>query len=186
MKKFFILVIILILVAIGGFWFWQTKRVVTVSDVISIPMKKIVLKSSAFEDSSNIPPKYTCDGEDINPPLSISDIPEDAQSLVLIVDDPDAPMGTFCHWTVWNISPQTSEISENSVPESAVEGKTDFGKTGYGGPCPPSGTHRYFFKVFALDAKLNLPAGASKAEIEKAMEGHILGKAELIGLYSRP
>jgi len=95
-------------------------------------------------------------------------------------------MGTFCHWTIWNISPQTSEISENSVPESAVEGKTDFGKTGWGGPCPPSGTHRYFFKVFALDAKLDLPAGASRAEIEKAMEGHILGKAELIGLYSRP
>jgi len=148
-------------------------------------MENFVLRSSAFENNSNIPSKYTCDGQDINPPLSISGIPENAQGLILIVEDPDAPMGTFCHWTMWNISPQVTEISENSVPEGATEGQTDFGKTGYGGPCPPSGTHRYFFKLYALDVKLDLNEGAGKTEVERAMEGHVLGGAELIGLYSR-
>lgn len=185
MRKFFV-VIILILVAIGGIWFWQTKRVITINDVVFQPsMEKIVLKSSAFENNSKIPPKYTCDGQDVNPPLSISKVPTDAETLVLIVDDPDAPAGTFCHWTVWNILPQTEEILENSLPEEAVEGETDFGKTGWGGPCPPSGTHRYFFRIYALDTKIELEKGADKNELEKAMEGHILGEGELIGLYSR-
>lgn len=143
------------------------------------------LKSTAFEHNGNIPEKYTCDGENINPPLLIPDVPEKAQSLVLIVEDPDAPGGTFAHWTVWNISPQTTEIPENSVPEGAIEGTTDFGKVGYGGPCPPSGTHRYFFKIYALDTTLGLPEGADKTELGQAIEGYILGKAELTGLYAR-
>jgi len=143
------------------------------------------LESPTFSNHQNIPSKYTCDGENVNPPLKISEVPEKSKSLVLIVDDPDAPMGTWVHWTIWNISPKTTEIPENSVPEGAIEGMTDFGKPGYGGPCPPSGTHRYFFKLYALDITLDLDTSAKKEDIEKAMEGHILDKAELIGLYSR-
>jgi hypothetical protein len=145
----------------------------------------MTLSSFAFEHNSPMPEKYTCDGENVNPPFQISGVAENAKSLVLIVDDPDAPAGTWLHWTVWNINPQIQEIAENSIPDGGIEGKTDFGNTGWGGPCPPSGTHRYFFKLFALDAVLNLPAGAPLNELQKAMEGHILEKAELIGLYSR-
>ncbi|MCD6500585.1 YbhB/YbcL family Raf kinase inhibitor-like protein [bacterium] len=143
------------------------------------------IESSAFKENQSIPEKYTCDGENVNPLLKISEVPEAAKSLVLIVDDPDAPMGTWVHWTVWNVSSKTTEIPENSVPEGAIEGMTDFGKPGYGGPCPPSGTHRYFFKLYALDTTLGLSSSAKKVDLEKAMEGHILDKAELIGLYSR-
>jgi Raf kinase inhibitor-like YbhB/YbcL family protein len=132
-----------------------------------------------------IPLKYTCDGEDVNPPLLISDVPENAKSLVLIVDDPDAPRGNWVHWTVWNISPRVKEIPENSCPQNAVEGMTDSGRSGYSGPCPPSGTHRYFFKLFALNTTLDLNTSAEAADIEKEMEESILVKAELVGLYRR-
>lgn len=148
-------------------------------------MAELTLKSPAFENNSRIPEKYTCDGEDINPPLEISGTPENAQSLVLIVDDPDAPMGTWVHWTVWNIDPKTAEISEDSVPKEAIQGLTDFGQPGYGGPCPPSGTHRYFFKLYALNIKLDLPKNSNKAAVEKAMREYILTQTELIGLYGR-
>ena len=141
--------------------------------------------SSAFEQGQSVLPQYTCDGENVNPPLSISDVPENAQSLVLISDDPDAPAGVWVHWIVWNIDPKTTEIAENSIPSGAVEGTTSFGKTEYGGPCPPSGEHRYFFRLYALDTKLDLDSSADKAKIEAAMQGHILEQAELMGLYSR-
>lgn len=144
------------------------------------------ITSPVFKNNENIPAKYTCDGENVNPPLEISEVPEGAKSLVLIVDDPDATRGyTWLHWTVWNILPDTKEIAENSVPVGAAEGKTDFGKPGWRGPCPPIGRHRYFFKLFALDVILDLSHGASLNELQKAMEGHILDKTELIGLYSR-
>jgi len=143
------------------------------------------IESSAFKNNENIPSKYTCDGENINPPLKISEIPQNTVSLALIVEDPDAPGGTWIHWTVFNINPDTKQITENSVPEGAIEGVTDFGKPGYGGPCPPSGVHRYFFKLYALDLILKLNSSASADDIKKAMEGHILGSAELVGLYSR-
>ena len=143
------------------------------------------LTSPAFQHQQRIPAKYTCDGQDINPQLQFADVPEAAESLVLIMDDPDAPRGTWVHWTVWNMDPQTSEIAENSTPPGAVQGMTDFRRPGYGGPCPPSGTHRYFFKLYALGAKLNLPAKTDKSALEKAMEWHILARAELVGLYSR-
>jgi len=129
-----------------------------------------------------IPRKYTCDGRDVNPSLNIEDLPKETKSLVLIVDDPDAPMGTWVHWVVWNIPP-AKEILEDSVP--GTEGVNDFQRHSYGGPCPPSGTHRYFFKVYALDAKLELSPNSRKRDLEKAMEGHILAKGEIIGLYSR-
>ena len=143
------------------------------------------ISSPTFEANQTIPSKYTCDGENINPPFQIFDVPAGAKSLVLISDDPDAPMGTWAHWTAWNISPEIKEIAENSAPIGAVEGITSFGNKGYGGPCPPSGTHRYFFKLYALDKALDLPPSAKASDIEKAMTGHILDKTELIGLYQR-
>jgi len=129
-----------------------------------------------------IPKKYTCDDRDINPSLNIEDLPKETKSLALIVDDPDASMGTWVHWVVWNIPP-AKEILEDSVP--GTEGVNDFRKHSYGGPCPPSGTHRYFFKVYALDTKLELSPNSKKRDLEKAMEGHVLAKGEIIGLYSR-
>lgn len=143
------------------------------------------ITSTAFKNSTNIPSQYTCDGSDINPPLKFSEVPSKSKSLVLISDDPDAPMGTWVHWILWNIDPKTKEISGNSVPVGAVQGTTSFGEIGYGGPCPPSGVHHYYFKLYALDIKLNLPTSAKKEDLEKAMNGHILAKAELVGLYSR-
>ena len=143
------------------------------------------ISSSAFRHNQNIPAKYTCDGENISPPLEFKDAPGKASTLALIVDDPDASGGDWVHWLVWNITPAVSSIPENSAPEGAIQGTTDFGNQKYGGPCPPSGTHRYFFKLYALDAKLTLPSYSTKADLLKAMEGHIITQAELIGLYSR-
>jgi Raf kinase inhibitor-like YbhB/YbcL family protein len=143
------------------------------------------IQSSAFQHNQFIPSKYACEGEDINPPLSISDVPAGAKSLALIMDDPDAPMATWVHWLVWNINIATTEILENTVPQGAVEGDTSWNRPGYGGPCPPSGTHRYFFKLYALDTTLDLVSGADKSQLEAAMEGHIVAQAEFIGLYSR-
>jgi len=145
-------------------------------------MKELIIKSDVFESNKLIPFKYTCDGEDVNPPLTIEGIPEGTKSLVLIVDDPDAPMGTWDHWIVWNIPP-TGKIEENTVP--GVEGMNDFRRHSYGGPCPPSGTHRYFFKVYALDTKLTLNPNSRKKDVEKAMKDHVLAKGELVGLYRR-
>jgi len=145
-------------------------------------MKKLIVTSPAFENNGFIPSKYTCDGDNINPVLLIEGAPEATQSLALIVDDPDAPMGTWDHWIVWNILP-TEKIEENSVP--GTEGLNSFRRHSYGGPCPPFGTHRYFFKVYALDTKLAIQPNSKKNDVEKAMEGHILAKGEIVGLYKR-
>ena len=144
----------------------------------------ITLKSNAFENSKSLPSKFTCDGEDLSPPLSIKGVGSDAKSLVLIMDDPDAPVGTWDHWIVFNISPQITEIKEGSGPEG-VFGINSWGKIGYGGPCPPNGEHKYFFKLYELDTVLDLLEGSSKKEIENAMNGHILSNTELVGLYNR-
>lgn len=140
------------------------------------------ISSTAFAAGEMIPSKYTCDGANINPPLDIQGIPENAKCLALIVDDPDAPAGTWVHWVVWNI-PVASHINENEAP--GTEGLNDFRRRLYGGPCPPSGTHRYFFKVYALDAMLNLPDNTTKSQLIKAMEGHIMASGELMGTYKR-
>ena len=142
------------------------------------------IASSAFQEAASIPSKFTCDGPDASPPLRISDVPSGAKSLVLIVDDPDAPGGLFTHWIVWNIPPQTVSIAEGSSPK-AVQGTNDFGKSGYGGPCPPAGTHRYYFRIFALDRELDLPFGARRAQIDAAIKGHVIAQGELMGRYSR-
>ena len=142
----------------------------------------MILKSTAFVEGGKIPSKYTCDGEDINPPLEIEEIPVGAESLVLIVDDPDAPMGTWDHWIVWNI-PIVTKINEDSVP--GIQGKNSWERNDYGGPCPPSGTHRYFFKLYALDTTLDIDYNSTKKEVEKVMDGHIISHTQLVGLYSR-
>lgn len=143
------------------------------------------ISSTAFGNNGQIPAKFTCDGADINPPLGFEGIPAGAKSLVLIVDDPDAPMGTWVHWVVWNIDPKTAGIPENAVVKGAMQGANDFGKQVYGGPCPPSGTHRYFFKLYALDALPDIKKNATKADLEAAMKGHVLEEAQLVGLYKR-
>jgi Raf kinase inhibitor-like YbhB/YbcL family protein len=145
-------------------------------------LKKISVKSPAFENNKLIPAKYTCDGADVNPPLTVDDVPEETKTLVLILDDPDAPAGTFNHWLVWNIPPNTRKIEENTVP--GTEGINTSRKHSYGGPCPPYGTHRYLFKVYALDNQLDLKANANKKDVEKAMKAHVLAEGELMGLYS--
>ncbi len=148
-------------------------------------MTEMRINSTAFQDGEMIPARYTADGEDVNPPLEITGVPDDAKSLVLIMDDPDAPVGVWDHWIVFNISPSIGEISENSTPEGGLLGRNSWGRTSYGGPAPPSGVHRYFFKLYALDTTLNLSAGATKAQIESAMKGHILEEAQLMGKYTR-
>jgi len=142
------------------------------------------LKSSAFEKGGEIPAKYTCDGDDVSPPLEIIDVPEDTETLALVMDDPDAPMGVFDHWVVWNIPADISSIPEDTQPEG-TPGRNDFGRLDYGGPCPPSGTHTYRFKLYALDRDLDLPRGSAKGELQREMEGHVLDESLLTGDYSR-
>ena len=151
------------------------------------------ISSNAFSHGGGITSKYTCDGNNFSPPLSIDNVIKGTKSLALIVDDPDAPGGVFVHWVIWNIPPERTSIPER-VPTSetvdslggARQGVNDFGRLGYGGPCPPPGpAHRYFFKLYALDRELGLRAKASKAELESAMKGHILAEATLMGIYKR-
>jgi len=140
------------------------------------------ISSPEFEHNAMIPKKFTCQGQDINPALEIKDIPGGTKSLALIADDPDAPGGMWVHWLVFDIPPR-ARIDEDTVP--GKQGRNDFSRRNYGGPCPPSGTHRYFFKLYALDVMLNLSEGINKRDLEAAMGGHILEKAELIGLYKK-
>lgn len=148
-------------------------------------MADLKITSPAFAHKTAIPERYTCDGRDINQPLHIDTVPGGAKALALIVDDPDAPAGIWVHWVVWNIPPQTREIKENSLPAGAAQGLNDWKRNRYGGPCPPSGTHRYFFRFYALDSTLTLAPASSKADLERAMHGHILAQGELMGTYRR-
>jgi Raf kinase inhibitor-like YbhB/YbcL family protein len=149
------------------------------------------LLSDAFSTNGTIPSRYTCDGDNISPPLKWNDVPAETQSLALIVDDPDAPGGTFVHWVVYDISPNTREMPEaiptgqSTLSGSAVQGKNSFETIGYGGPCPPEGMHHYVFKLYALDCALGLPTESKKADVEAAIEGHILAQSELVGHYER-
>lgn len=143
------------------------------------------LKSPAFKDSQYIPRKYTCEGDDCNPALEVKNVPANTQSLLLIINDPDAPNGDWVHWLVWNIDPQIGEIEKDSVPAGATEGVTSFGKPGYRGPCPAIGTHVYIFKLYALDTQLPAEPSWKKREIKEMIEGHVLDKAMLKGFYER-
>jgi Raf kinase inhibitor-like YbhB/YbcL family protein len=147
--------------------------------------QNLTLTSPAFEQGQPIPDRYTCYGEDINPSLIISHVPSTCKTLAMIVDDPDAPAGTWSHWVVWNITPETSRIPEGTAPEGSVQGVNDFHRSGYGGPCPPSGTHRYFFRLFALDRRLPLGPDATRRSLLAALKGHVVAEAELMGTYTR-
>ncbi|MFH1800070.1 MAG: YbhB/YbcL family Raf kinase inhibitor-like protein [Candidatus Omnitrophota bacterium] len=153
-------------------------------------MQKIEVRSSAFVEGDKIPSDFTCDGADMSPPIEWSGVPARAQSLAIIMDDPDAPSGNWTHWLVYDLPPDLTQLragiaAGEKLPGEALQGRTDFRKTGYGGPCPPSGEHRYFFKVYALDTMLHLKSGASKQELLKAMQGHILAEGVLMGRYDR-
>lgn len=151
----------------------------------------MILASNAFKQNEKIPEKYSCEGENVSPELKIPDASDSAKSFAIIVDDPDAPFGTFVHWVVYNMPAYKLEIEENfpkqpRMVDGTLQGKNDFNRIGYDGPCPPpGGTHRYCFKVYGLDEFLNLPPGATKAELEAAMKGHVVDQAELIGLYKK-
>lgn len=142
------------------------------------------LKSTAFDSGESIPTKYTCDGANVSPPLQWSGVPDNAQSLVLICEDPDAPGRTFSHWVLYNIPPTTTALSEGD--ESGTPGNNDFGKSGYGGPCPPRGpAHRYYFRLYALDGDIEVVSGATRPQVLDSIEGHILAEAEWMGRYER-
>ncbi len=147
------------------------------------------ISSSAFAPNAMIPEKYTCEGTDTIPPLSISDVPAGVKSLVLIMDDPDVPRnlrpdGNWDHWVVWNIPPDTRAIAEGTAPRG-VQGKNSWGRNDYGGPCPPDRQHRYFFKLFALDTELELPVSSGKREVLATIEGHVIARTELVGVYDK-
>lgn len=151
---------------------------------------EIRVSSTAFKEGEMIPKKYTCDGENISPPLAWTNVPGGTKSLALIADDPDAPHGTWVHWVLFNIPAGVKELSEKIPPRSTLtngsrHGMNDFREIGYGGPCPPGGTHRYFFKFYALDSTLTLESSSTKTQVLKAMEGHVLGEGQLMGKYKR-
>jgi Raf kinase inhibitor-like YbhB/YbcL family protein len=148
------------------------------------------LTSTAFSEGGMIPAQYTCNGPDVSPPLNWEDVPEETKSLALIADDPDAPVGTWVHWVLYNLPADTHELQEDLpktkvLPNVAMQGTNDFRKIGYGGPCPPGGTHRYFFKLYALDELVDLNPGARKKDLLDAMKGHILAECQLMGKFSR-
>ena len=140
--------------------------------------------TSIFKNGSEIPDKYGCKGRDVNPPLNISEIPEGALSLALIVDDPDAPSGDWVHWLVYNIDPKTSEIKEDSIPSGAIVGLNSYGNNNYEGPCPPRATHHYYYKVYALNVVLDIPSSSEKSDLLKAIQGNVVDQAELMGTYT--
>jgi Raf kinase inhibitor-like YbhB/YbcL family protein len=148
------------------------------------------LSSPVFRNDGDIPSKYTCDGDDVSPPIAWSDVPADARSLALICDDPDAPKKDFSHWVIFNIPPKTGALPEHmaakqELPDGSRQGKNDFGKVGYGGPCPPSGRHHYRFTLYAVDRELSVPASSSRMDVEAALKGHVLDTVRLTGAYTR-
>ncbi len=157
----------------------QKTEVVQMARTVTAGMS---IQSPSFGMNEYIPVEFTCKGKDTSPPLLVENVPAGAKSLAMIVDDPDAPAGTWVHWVQWNIPPETRLIEAGSAPKSAVQGINSWGKAAYGGPCPPSGVHRYFFKLYALNTMLSLGRGAGKRELEAAMRGHIIARAELVGL----
>ncbi len=188
MKKLasFLIILILLVVVIYLILIGLTNHS-EISNLSSsdVKNKNMKISSSVFAPNQNIPAKYTCDGQNTNPPLEISGTPEDAKSLTLIVDDHDAPSGTWVHWIVINIDPKTNSVNENSAPTGSTETLTSFGRPGYGGPCPPSGIHHYHFKIYALDSKFNLNSDATPTQVENEIKNHLIESAELIGLYQR-
>ena len=207
MKKYLALAAALpslgIILIVGFLYFHDRTQNIQIEKIApnNTSSTSMLLTSPSFKHNEFIPAKFTCDGfdtfdrlsagklttsgGDMNPELVIANVPAEAKSLALIMDDPDAPGGTFTHWTVWNIDPLAQFIKEESTPPKSIEGITDFGRIGYGGPCPPSGTHHYHFKLYALDATLDLPEDASRSNLEKEIQKHLIEQTELVGLYGR-
>jgi hypothetical protein len=198
MKKFIVAVVIIIILCLAVFviYKYSGNRTATFTDQNQATINTttpMTIASSAFLDSQTVPKQYTCDGAGINPPLQFSNIPSEAQSLALLVEDPDAPTGIWIHWLMWNISASTTEISENSVPQGAIQGQASSGQNVYGAPCPPSptpgsgqaGIHHYIFTVYALDSKLQLPSYSTAQNFQSAIQGHVISQAQLTGLYGR-
>tara|TARA_Y100000310_G_scaffold338992_1_gene430234 strand:- start:4718 stop:5269 length:552 start_codon:yes stop_codon:yes gene_type:complete len=180
MKKIILILAVIFLIGCGNEIGTTTTTVKDTQEVT-----KMKLTSSAFEEGGDIPQEYTCQGADTNPPLEISEVPGEAKSLALVMDDPDAvkPAGhVWDHWVVWNIPVSTTNIAQGTEP-SGVQGITSSKKLGYGGPCPPDGKHKYIFKLYALDRELDLAEGSTKAELEEAMQGHIIEEVRLTGDY---
>lgn len=198
MKNFLFAALTVAVLVIGGiiFYKYSGKQTTTFNDQeqnkinTTTPM---TISSPAFLDGQGIPKQYTCDGDGINPPLQFSSVSGEAKSLALLVEDPDAPAGTWIHWLMWNISPAVNQIAENSVPQGAVQGRGSSGQSVYGAPCPPaptvasgpSGIHHYIFTLYALDSELNLPSYSTVENLQAAMQGHIISQARIIALYGR-
>ena len=176
MKPLMIAIVVLLFLAFSASPMWAQEAPRPVA---------LRIWSPVFENNGPLPPRYACDGENISPPLTVENVPAEAKSLALILDDLDAPRGSYVHWILWNIAPGTKDIKEDSVPEGAVAGTNDFKKRKYGGPCPPSRAHRYSFKLYVLDRALKLDARSGKAGLEKAMKGHILAQAQLMTTYKK-
>jgi hypothetical protein len=190
MKKLIFAIIVIIILGLAAFIVYKysgkhTATFVSQNQNKSNTTTPMTISSPAFADNQAIPKQYTCDGEGINPPLQFSNVPSEAKSLALLVEDPDAPAGTWIHWLMWNISPAVNQIAQNSVPEGAVQGQGSSGQNVYGAPCPPGGTHHYIFTVYALRDKLNLPSYSTAENFQAAMQGHIIDQAQLVGVYGR-
>jgi len=183
MRLIFAIIIIIIILAAAGWWlFNQPSAPITIQNTFNMGLQ---LTSPAWADGGVIPQTYTCDGEDMSPPLEINNVPVGAKSLALVVDDPDAPSGSFIHWLVWNIKPSAKSLMEGKIPAEASAGSSSFGRVGYGGPCPPEGDHRYIFKLLALNLELDLPASTTIKEFNQAIAGHVIEEATLTGTYRR-
>jgi Raf kinase inhibitor-like YbhB/YbcL family protein len=176
------LVTVVALLVIG--LLWHGKRTTKHKEIPMVP--DFHLTSPAFDDGTAIPAKYTCKGVGISPPLEFSGIPELAKGLAIVLHNPDAPSGDFLHWTIWDINAAVTSVPEGSTPVGATEGTNDFGKVGYGAPCPPSGTHHYIFDAYALDGPLDLPTGATRQEVMEALQAHAIGRTQLTGTFSAP
>jgi hypothetical protein len=189
MKKYVSVgVILCIVIGLGVYYVVQPfipKHSTGVSPSPTVTQVSMKLTSPAFDNYQKIPSLYTCDGNKMHPPLTIAGVPSGVKSLVLIVDDPDAPTGIFTHWVIWNIRPDTTGIEEGKVPTESQEGTNSAGSIGYTPPCPPSGQHRYFFTLYALDAKLGLDGKATKTDVERDMSGHVMAQSLFVGVYSR-
>ncbi|HVY68061.1 MAG TPA: YbhB/YbcL family Raf kinase inhibitor-like protein [Patescibacteria group bacterium] len=189
MKKIFLILLILFLLAALAVVVWRRQSapqlLAPAPAAAVMQVVPMTITSSAFADNQPIPAKYTCDADGINPPLQFAHVPQGAQSLLLAVTDPDAPSGTWVHWLVWNLDPSLTGLDENAVPAGAVQGRASSGQNVYSGPCPPSGTHHYLFTLYALDEKLDLPSYSTWDKVGAVLSGHVLGQAQLIGLYGR-
>jgi len=185
-KKIILGIIIIGVILVLTYNYFEKENPNNIQNINQLATTNMKITIDSFKNGENIPLKYSCDGDNINPEIKITEIPQEAQSLVLIMDDPDAPMGVFTHWVIFNIpASSTIIINENSIPQNSVLGLNSASQTSYVGPCPPTGTHRYYFKVFALDSLLNLKDGAKREEIEKEMANHIIDQTQYLGLHQR-